>query len=63
MKVIRVSNYDDEGPRGTQRLIKGGLDLNEAETLAKEMNDNPRRSRSDWFRVVDDDYELFVFEP
>jgi hypothetical protein len=63
MKVIRVSNYDDGGPRGTQRVVKGSLTFEEAEKLANEMNSDPRRSDEDWFRAVPDNELLFVFEP
>ncbi len=64
MKVIRADSYDDEGPRGTQRLVAGpGLTPKEADAIAKRLNDDPQRSEYDWFRVVEDDYVLFKFEP
>ena len=64
MKVIRVDNYDDEGPRGTQRVVAGpGLSLEEATRTAEDMNKNPGRSPHDWFRSVTDDEPLYVFEP
>ena len=64
MKVIRVSNYDDEGPEGNERVVAGpGLSLDEAKRLAREMNDDPKRSDHDWFRAVPDDEPLYVFEP
>ncbi len=64
MKVIRADNYDDEGPRGTQRVVAGpGLTAAEAEAIAKRLNDDPHRSEYDWFRVVKDEYVLYVFEP
>jgi hypothetical protein len=63
MKVIRVDNYDDEGPRGTQRVIRSGLLLAQAEDLCRKLCNDPNRSDYDWFRVVPDDYKLFVFAP
>lgn len=63
MKVIRVSNYDDEGPGGTQRVIRSDLSLAQAEDLCRKLCNDPNRSDLDWFRVVLDDYKLFVFEP
>lgn len=64
MKVIRVDNYDHEGPCGTQRVVGGpGLSLDVAERLARDMNDDRKRSDHDWFRVVSDDEPLFVFKP
>ncbi len=64
MKVIRIDNYDDEGPRGTQRLVAGsGLSQKEAERIAGEKNNDPDRSDFDWFQVVPDDHGLWRFEP
>jgi hypothetical protein len=63
MKVIRVDNYDDEGPRGTQRLVFAELPQSVAEIECAKLNDDPHRSPCDWYRVVAEDYKLFVFEP
>jgi hypothetical protein len=63
MKLIRVDTYDDEGPRGTQRVIRENLDESEGRELVDVFNNNPRRCDVDWYRLVPDDYKLFVFEP
>lgn len=63
MKVIRHDNYDDEGPRGTQYVVREKMTKEDAEALAEKLNHDPRRSEYDWFRAVPDDYVLFVFEP
>lgn len=63
MKVIRVDNYDHERPCGTQRAVKEGLSLEEAERLVEDLNSDPGRPDHDWFRAVPEDEKLFVFEP
>jgi hypothetical protein len=63
MKIIRTDNYDDEGPRGTQHVVRENLDEATGRRLIDELNDDSRRSDYDWFRLVPDDYKLFVFEP
>ena len=64
MKVVRVSNYDDEGPRGSQRVMAGpGLSAEDAETECRRLCDDPRRYDEDWYVVKEDDYVLYKFEP
>jgi hypothetical protein len=63
VKVIRVDNYDDEGPRGNQRLLAGpGLSPEVAEVVARTLNECPARLDHDYYRAVTDDYELWRFE-
>jgi hypothetical protein len=63
VKVIRSSNYDDEGPGGTEHVVRDGLAPEEAERMAATMNADPKSSDRDFFRAVADDYVLYVFEP
>lgn len=63
MKVIRVDNYGDEGPRGTQRLIRDGLSPDEARELADRLNDDPLRADVDYFLAVNDNEPLWTFCP
>lgn len=64
MKVIRVDNYDGDGPNSSQQLVAGpGLSLDEAERIAREMNDDIGRCDCDYFKVVPDDHVLWRFEP
>jgi len=64
MKVIRVDLYDDEGPRGTQKLVAGlGLTREEAERICKTRQEDPKRGEYDWFLAVEDDHVLWCFEP
>ncbi len=62
-KVIRASNYDDEGPLGNEFVIREAMTETEAYELAATMNNSGHRRHCDWFRVVDDNYKLFVFQP
>lgn len=63
MKVIRVDMYDDEGLRGTQKIVAGpGLTREEAEKICKSKQDDPRRGEYNWYRVVEDDHVLWVFQ-
>ena len=63
MKVIRTDNYDDEGPRGTQHVMASDVGEEEGKRIVDELNNASKRSDFDWYRLVPDDYELFVFEP
>ena len=63
MKVIRTDNYDDEGPRGTQHVVVSGVDEEEGKRIVDKLNNDRSRSDFDWYRLVSDDYKLFVFEP
>jgi hypothetical protein len=63
LKVVRVSNYDDPGPRGTERVVAGpGLSTLAAAEICLRMCDDPRRSIEDWYVVKRDDYQPRVFE-
>jgi hypothetical protein len=63
MKVIRTDNYDDEGPRGTQHVVASGVSEEEGKRIVDKLNNDRSRSDLDWYRLVSDDYKLFVFEP
>lgn len=64
MKVMRVSNYDDEGPGGIQRVVAGpGLTEKAAEAECRRLRDDPHRNEADWFEVVGDDYVPWECEP
>ena len=63
MKVIRTSNHDHEDSRGEEYVVHADLSAEEAEHLAAVMNEDPRRSREDFFRAVPDNHVLYVFEP
>jgi hypothetical protein len=64
MKVVRVSNYDDEGPRGDERVVAGpGLSTLAAAETCLRMCVDPHKNDEDWFEVKDDDYQPRVFEP
>lgn len=63
MKVIRTDNYDDEGPRGTQLVMASEVGEEDGKRIVDRLNADPRRSDFDWYKLVPDDYELFVFKP
>jgi len=65
VKVIRVSNYDDEGPGGDQYVVPGteGLAPAEAEARAEALNQSSKCSRFDFFVAKPDDYVPRKFEP
>lgn len=64
MKVVRISNYDDEGPGGTQRVVAGpGLTKEAAEEERRRLCGDPHRSDADWFVVKEDDYVPWEFKP
>ncbi len=64
MKVISVSNFDDEGPHGDQYLIASNMsehDAIEYVDFLVEKRCSPDSSR--YYRAVADDYVLRKFKP
>jgi hypothetical protein len=63
-KIIRTSNYGDEGPRGDERFVLTYPVTEEtAKVICDLMNADPGRSDDDYFRVVHQDHQLQKFEP
>lgn len=63
MKIVRVDNFDDEGPGGSEWVAREGLSQEEAEAVAEKMNaEEPAWSR-DFFVVKPDNYVPRKFEP
>lgn len=63
-KIIRASNFDDEGPKGDQYFVlEICLSKDIADKIAFILNADPDRSNEDWYRVVSYDYKLQKFEP
>lgn len=64
-KVVRVSNYDDEGPEGDQYVVPyldvEVLSEGEAEEWAEALNSDSKRSDRDFFVVKPDDYVPWKF--
>jgi hypothetical protein len=63
VKVVRIDNYDDEGPRGSQYVVDKGLSQEQAEALCLRLNEDPSRSEFDWYVVKEEDYVPWTFEP
>lgn len=64
MKIIKVDNFDGEGPNSDDKIVAenvheyyGPLIL---EWLIKTFSDDYSR---DYFRIVEDNYKLKKFEP
>jgi hypothetical protein len=65
MKVVRTSNYDEEGPGGDEYVVPGteGMSLEAASEKARSLNESRSKSDADYFVVKPDDYKLWEFEP
>lgn len=61
MKVIRVDNFGRE--TRSHQLIAEGLTLEAAEAMAEELNNKERHDSDDFYRVVPQDYELYIYDP
>ena len=61
MKVIRVDNFDREGPGHDDKVEASNLSEEEARALAKKLNEQ-RGGEESYYRAVPDDYKLQVFE-
>lgn len=60
--VVRVDNYDDEGPRGTERVVTQMLSHEDAEVIAARLNADPKKLDYDYYVVKPSYYKLFVFK-
>ena len=58
MKIIRKSNFDHEDWRGDQHFVAQRLTAQQAEAVAKALNDLEHESSDDYYKVVADDYAL-----
>lgn len=61
MKVICVDNFNRDWM--PDQLIKENLTPIEAEALAKKKNRKEGKYTDIYYRAVEDDYELYEFEP
>lgn len=64
-RVVDVDNFAGEGSNSTERFITEPIELEIAEVIAEALNEQfcvghyaPR-----YYRVVDENYKLFIFEP
>lgn len=58
MKIIRVSNYDDESE--AQYVIAENIKNKvQAEIMCYALQEDSNRTDRDWFKVVEDDYKLW----
>lgn len=62
-QVVRASNYDEE--MFCETFIEDGkvMTRDEAQQLAKRLNDDPKRDDRYFYKVVDQGYTLYKFEP
>jgi hypothetical protein len=61
MKIIGTSNFDDEFV--SDKLICTGVDKFWGERLVKLLNESSGESSYYFYKLVDDEYELYKFEP
>lgn len=63
-RVVDIDNFGGEGPNSTERFITEPIEEDMAITIVRALNDQyggygaPR-----FYRVVPEDYKLFIFEP
>ena len=62
--IIRVDNYDREGPDGDERVIASGItDERLGKLMLDALQDDSERPDRDWYRLVPDDHVLREFIP
>ena len=61
MKIICIDNYDRE--IYDDIVIAENVHDGYGQMLVDELNNSSKRRDKDWFKLVDDDYKLFKFEP
>lgn len=63
-RVADVDNFNGEGPGSTERFITEPLNQEMAEYIATQLNGRySGGSAPRYYRVVPEDYKLFIFEP
>jgi hypothetical protein len=60
MKIICVDNYNRENYDDV--LIAENVHKGYGKLLVDLLNESPKRGDSDYFRLVEDDYELYKYE-
>jgi len=65
MKIILVDNFNREGPGHDDKLIAKVTDKFWGERIVELLNAWSQRDphTSDFFKLVEDDYKLYRFEP
>ena len=62
MKIIKVSNFNNESV--SDELIAENVFQGYVKVMADALNEEYSWDKSlDYFRIVDDDYELYTFKP
>jgi molybdate-binding protein len=61
MKIIKVDSYNRE--TYSDVLIAENVHAGYGKIIVDLLNNNARRSDSDFFKLVDDNYKLFEFKP
>lgn len=61
MKIICVDNFDRENK--SDRLVASGVNKHEGKIMLDALNDKASDYNPNFYKLVEDDYELYVFEP
>lgn len=61
MKIIGVSNFDDETV--SDRVIAENVPQAYGEQIVRLLNDDMEEFDATFFKLVEDDYKLYKFEP
>lgn len=63
-RVVDVDNFDGEGPQSTEKFITEAIDNDMARLIASTLNNEySGYSAPRYYRVVPEDYKLFIFQP
>lgn len=64
MKIVRVDNYNREGPGHDDKLVATDITNNaEAVVMVSALNAQEHPTSSNYYTLKEDDYQLQVFEP
>jgi hypothetical protein len=64
VKIISVDNFDREGPGHDDSLVADNVSSGYIKTMVQALNESHSGNGAQrFFRAVEDDYELQVFEP
>ena len=65
MRIVWTDNYgrSGESPGKDEKFVAKELTDFYARRIVKLLNDSCSESGSDYFKVVEDDYQLLIFEP
>lgn len=63
MKIVRIDNFDREGPGYDDKLIAENVHEHYGKKIVNLLNNGEHRESSDFYTLQEDEYKLKEFQP